>query len=75
MAVKEMDLLSVGELEIFVRCKHFVEIELSAKRRLLENMDKAGKRVNMVALDIARMEYALGMRKEFPNAKEILEKE
>lgn len=75
MAIKETDFFRAGELEILVRCKHFVEIELSAKRRLLENMDKAGKRVNMIALDIARMEYALGMRNEFPNVKEVLGKE
>ena len=75
MAIKDMDFFAPREIEILVRCKQFVINELHAKYRMLEYFEKNGKSTKFIKTEIARMEYALGIRDCFPNVKEMLEME
>lgn len=75
MVIKETDFFAPGELEILARCKQFVISELQAKYRMLEYFEDKGKPTRFIKSEIARMEYALGIRERFPDIKEMLEED
>jgi hypothetical protein len=73
--MRDIDFFAPGEIEILVRCKQFVQNELQAKDRMLERLGRNGKSTKFIKTEIARMEYALGIRDHFPNVKEMLEED
>ena len=75
MAIKTTDFFTPGELEILVRCKQLVQQELQAKCKIREHFKQRGRSTKIFDTEIARMEYALGIRKSFPNIKAMLEEE
>ena len=75
MAIRDIDFFAPSEIEILVRCKQFVMTELQAKYRLMDRLGNQGKSTKFIESEIARMEYALGIRDKFPNVKEMLEED
>jgi hypothetical protein len=75
MAIKDTDFIEPGELEILVRCKQLVEKMLDEECRFWRWLDDHNKDTKHSEIKIARLEYALGLRRDFPNIKEMLERE
>jgi hypothetical protein len=75
MSIKETDFFAPGELETLVRCKQFVAQELQAKYKTREYFKGKSKSTKFIEIEIARMEYALGIRKSFPCIKAMLEED
>lgn len=71
--LKETDFIEPGELEKLVRCKQLVEKMLEEQYRILNRLRDVGKETKYVEVMIARLEYALGLRKNYPNIKQIIE--
>ncbi len=75
MAIRDIDFFAPSEIEILVRCKQLVIQELKMKYRQLEYMERNGKPTKFIETEIARFEYALGIREHYPNVKEMLKED
>lgn len=75
MAIRDIDFFEPGEIERLVRCKQLVEKMLNEEYRILHWLDDHNKDTKHSEIKIARFEYALGLRKNFPNVKEMLKGE
>lgn len=74
MAIRDIDFFAPSDIEILVRCKQYVEITLKQKYRILDWLKKEGKEAKVTKIEIAQMEYALGIRKDKPNLREMYER-
>jgi hypothetical protein len=74
MAIREIDLFEPSAVEILVRCKQLVEQMLKDEYKALDWLERENRNTKFTEIKIARMEYALGIRKDFPNVKEMLER-
>ena len=60
----------VEGMEIFIRCKRYIEFRLDYLYKRVEQMDACGKDTRGLKLEIARCEYALGYEANLPKMLE-----
>lgn len=59
-----------GEMETALRCIKLVNQLLREEENIKMKMEERGQNTNMTEYNIARMEYALGMRSTCPNIRD-----
>lgn len=61
-----------GEMEIGLRCIKLVNQLLKEEENVKMKLEERGQTSNMTDFNIARMEYALGMRSTFPSIRDYI---
>ena len=61
-----------GEMETALRCIKLVNQLLKEEENIKMKMEERGQNTNIVEYNIARMEYALGMRSASPKVRDYI---